>query len=156
MELVIKHFKELTTRELYDILKFRVSIFVVEQNCPYQEIDDLDLNAYHLYLSDNSNIIAYLRVFKYDEYKNKYLSNSKTIYNTAAIGRVASSIRREGYATQLLNTAIDLVKTKFNVSTIILEAQVYASKLYEQVGFRKCSVEFLEDGIPHIQIMLNC
>ena len=65
MELVIKHFKELTTRELYDILKFRVSIFVVEQNCPYQEIDNLDLDAYHLYLSDNSNIIAYLRVFKY-------------------------------------------------------------------------------------------
>ena len=156
MELVIKHFNELTTRELYDILKFRVSIFVVEQNCPYQEIDELDLDAYHMYLSDNSNIIAYLRVFKYNEYKNKYLSSSETVFNTAAIGRVAVSIRRKGYATQLLNHAIDLVKAKFGVSCIILEAQVYASKLYEQVGFTKCSEEFLEDGIPHIQMILNC
>ena len=156
MELVIKHFNELTTRELYDILKFRVSVFVVEQNCPYQEIDELDLDAYHMYLSDNSNIIAYLRVFKYNEYKNKYLSSSETVFNTAAIGRVAVSIRRKGYATQLLKHAIDLVKAKFDVSCIILEAQVYASKLYEQVGFTKCSEEFLEDGIPHIQMILNC
>ena len=156
MELVIKHFNELTTRELYDILKFRVSVFVVEQNCPYQEIDELDLDAYHMYLSDNSNIIAYLRVFKYNEYKNKYLSSSETVFNTAAIGRVAVSIRRKGYATQLLKHAIDLVKAKFDVSCIILEAQVYASKLYEQVGFTICSEEFLEDGIPHIQMILNC
>ena len=156
MEIVIKHFNELSTRELYDILKLRVSVFVVEQNCPYQELDDNDIHAHHLYIKDEGRTLAYLRVFLNSEYKNSYLENAETIYNVAAIGRVVSSVRRKGYATTLLNEAIKLVKENFNTDSIILEAQVYAKELYEKVGFVQTTEEFLEDGIPHIQMMLKC
>ena len=155
-ELIVKHFNELTTNELYEIIKLRVSVFVVEQNCPYQELDGNDLDAYHLFLKDNDNILAYLRVFRCKEYKNAYLDNSETLFNVAAIGRVVSAERRKGYATMLLNAAVKLVKDMFNTNTIVLEAQVYASELYKKIGFVQTSDEFLEDGIPHIQMMLNC
>lgn len=156
MKLVINHFNDLTTKELYDILKLRVSVFVVEQNCPYQELDDKDLDAYHLYLKDDDKIVAYLRVFHCKEYKNSYLEHSAVLSNVASIGRVVSTERRQGYATQLLNAAIALVKDKLAVECIVIEAQVYASALYEKIGFVQASDEFLEDGIPHIQMTFNC
>ena len=84
MELVIKHFSELTLEELHDILKLRTEIFIVEQNCPYQDIDGADKVAYHLYLKENNEILAYLRV----------LPEGAT-YKEASIGRVVSARRRE-------------------------------------------------------------
>ena len=155
MELFIKHFDELTNSELYDILKLRNAIFIVEQNCPYQDMDDKDQNSYHLFLKDNGSIIACLRVIYHDEYKNAYMENAPVLRNVAAIGRVVSSVRRQGHATLLLREAIKLITEKFDVSTVTLEAQVYARALYEGVGFAQSSDEFLEDGIPHIQMMLN-
>ena len=155
MELCVKHFDELTNSELYDILKLRNAVFIVEQNCPYQDMDDKDQNSYHLFLRENGKIIACLRVIYHDEYKNAYMENAPVLKNVAAIGRVVSSVRRKGHATLLLKEAIKLISEKFDVVTVTLEAQVYARALYEGVGFAQSSDEFLEDGIPHIQMSLN-
>ena len=91
MELVIKKFDELTVNELYDILKLRVNVFVVEQECPYPEIDDKDQNAYHIWLRDEEGIAAYLRVL------DKGVS-----FEDAAVGRVISARRRKGFGTIVL------------------------------------------------------
>jgi ElaA protein len=144
MELVIKHFNELTLEELHDIYKLRVSIFIVEQNCPYQDIDGADKVAYHLYLKEDNEILAYLRV----------LPEGAT-YKEASIGRVVSARRREGLATRLLKEGIIVAKEKFDATTLTIGAQSYARKLYENVGFTQCSEEYLEDGIPHIHMSLN-
>lgn len=141
MKLLIKHFNELTTRELFLIYKLRVSVFVVEQNCPYQEVDDLDLNAYHILLMEENNIVAYARV-----YMEK---------GVAHIGRVIAVKRRCGYATKIVKKAIHVSKEKLKVDRIYLEAQVYAKSLYEKVGFVCVSEEFLIDNIPHIGMELS-
>lgn len=144
MELIIKHFDELTTKELFDIYKCRVSVFVVEQNCPYQEVDDADTVAYHVYLKDDEGIQAYARVLP-----------PHTTFEEASIGRVISKKRRCGLGTRIVEEAIKVVKDKFDVDQIKIEAQVYARKLYEKAGFKQTSEEFLEDGIPHIEMTLE-
>lgn len=145
MELVIKKFDELTVDELYDILKLRVDVFVEEQNCPYPEIDGKDQNAYHIWLKDEDGIVSYLRVL------DKGVS-----FEDAALGRVISAKRRKGYGTILLKEGIRIAKEKFGADKITIEAQVYARKFYENVGFKKVSEEFLEDEIPHILMTLEC
>lgn len=144
-KLNIKHFSELTVPELYEILKVRVNVFVVEQNCPYSELDDKDLNAYHLWLSDEKDEIkAYLRVL------DKGVS-----FSEAAIGRVLSLERRKGLASRLMKAGIKTAYEKFEADEIKLEAQVYAKALYEKLGFEVTSDEFLEDGIPHVEMLLK-
>ncbi len=142
MELVVKHFNELNTKELFDIYKLRVSVFVVEQNCPYQEIDDTDLVSYHMYYKDKDGIKAYLRIVP----KNVTMED-------ASIGRVISMDRRKGLGSKLLNEGIDFIKNKFNVNKIGIEAQVYAKTFYELQGFKQISDEFLIDDIPHIKML---
>ncbi len=139
MELILKHFRELTLDELADIYRLRVSVFVVEQNCPYQEIDAADKTAYHLYLKDEDGIQAYARVLP-----------PGTTFETCSIGRVLSKKRRCGLGTQIVNAAIAAAKEKFSADIITIEAQVYARSLYEKAGFIQISDEFLEEGIPHI------
>lgn len=145
MKLVVKKFHELTADELYSILKLRVDVFVVEQNCPYPEIDGKDREAYHVWLEDEDGIAAYLRVL------DKGVS-----FDDAAIGRVISARRRKGFGTIVLKEGIKVAKEKFGADKITIEAQVYARKFYENVGFRQVSEEFLEDGIPHIVMTLEC
>lgn len=142
MELIIKHFKDLTTNELFNIYKLRISVFVVEQNCPYQEVDDIDKNAYHLYLIEDNDILAYARVFSIDD-------------STMAIGRVIATRRRCGLGSNILQTAINLAKEQNLAKMIIIEAQTYAKPFYEKQGFYQISDEFLEDGIPHIKMKLD-
>lgn len=144
MELVIKHFKELTTEELFEIYKLRVSVFVVEQNCAYQDIDDADKVAYHVYFKDEDGIQAYIRVLP-----------QGTTYEDASIGRVISIKRRQGLATALLKEGIALAKEKFGANRLMIGAQTYARKLYEGVGFVQSSDEYIEDGIPHIHMILE-
>lgn len=144
MELTVKHFKELTPEELFDIYKLRVSVFVVEQKCPYQEIDDADKVAYHLWLKDEDGIEAYARVLP-----------QGTTFPTAAIGRVIAVKRRCGLGSKIVAAAVETAKEKFRADIITIEAQVYARSLYEKAGFRQTSEEFLEDGIPHIQMQLK-
>lgn len=139
MELVVKHFSELTAAELFEIYKLRVSVFVVEQNCPYQEVDEADLQAFHLYLKDDTGIQAYLRV----------LPKGAT-HDEVSIGRVIAVKRRCGFGTQIVKAGISVAKERFGAEKIVIGAQTYARVLYENVGFIQSGEEFLEDGIPHI------
>ena len=139
MQLFIKHFTELSTTELYAILKARQDVFVVEQNCPFPEIDGKDLDAYHLWLSDENGIAAYARVL------DRGIS-----FEEPAVGRVISLRRREGLGTRILQEGMRVAAEKYGAKAVMLEAQVYARKLYEKQGFVQVSEEFLEDGIPHI------
>ena len=107
MELIIKHFSELTTEELMQIYKLRIAVFVVEQNCPYQDIDGWDPHAYHLWLKDEEGIQAYLRVLP-----------QNTLYADASLGRVISMKRRCGLATRLLREGIALAREKFGAKQI--------------------------------------
>ena len=142
MNLIIKHFNELTTTELVDIYKLRVAVFVVEQNCPYQEVDEADKVSYHLWLEDEDGIEAYARVVppgvKFEE---------------ASIGRIIAKKRRCGLGTRIVKEAIKVAKDKFNEDTLKIEAQAYAKSLYEKCGFIQISQPFLEDGIPHIRML---
>ena len=144
MELTVKHFSELSAEELFEIYKLRVSVFVVEQKCPYQEVDDADRAAYHLWLQDADGIEAYARVLP-----------QGVTFETAAIGRVIAVKRRCGLGSKIVEAAIETAKNKFGADSITIEAQVYARSLYEKHGFRQTSEEFLEDGIPHIQMQLK-
>ena len=144
MELVIKNFSELSAEELFEIYKLRVSVFVVEQKCPYQEVDDADRTAYHLWLKDEEGMEAYARVLP-----------AGVTFPTAAIGRVIAVKRRCGLGSKIVEAAIDTAKTKLHANQITIEAQIYARSLYEKHGFQQTSEEFLEDGIPHIQMQLS-
>lgn len=144
MELITKRFEELTVGELYEIMKLRVDVFVVEQNCPYHELDGSDIKAIHLFLRDEDGIEAYLRVLPAGE-----------TFDTPAIGRVVVRKRRMGLGTQLVKAGIAAAVREFGAGEINLEAQVYARGLYEKCGFVQSSEEFVEDGIPHIRMTLR-
>ena len=144
MELVIKHFDSLSLTELYEILKLRSKVFVVEQTCAYNDIDDKDQNAYHMYLKDEEGIQAYLRVL-----------DKGVTFSCPSLGRVLTIKRRCGLATKLLEEGIEVAREKFHAKEIKIEAQIYARKLYEGVGFVQTSAEFMEDGIPHMEMTLS-
>lgn len=142
MELTIKHFSELTAQELYEIYHSRVAVFVVEQNCPYQEVDEADRHAYHLTLKENGKLLAYLRVVE-----------QNVLRKEVTIGRVLATERRRGYASRLLAEGIRVAEEQLHADKIIIEAQTYALPLYEKAGFVPVSEEFLEDGIPHVRML---
>lgn len=144
MKLVVKHFSDLSREEIFKIYKIRVEVFVVEQKCAYQEVDDFDKDSYHLWFEDEDEIIAYARV----------LPKGLTFPNES-IGRVLSVKRRMGFASLIVSEAIKVAKEKLKAKKITIEAQVYARKLYEKLGFKQRSEEFLEDGIPHIKMELD-
>ena len=146
MEIIVKRFEELTVDELYDILKLRVDVFVVEQNCPYPEIDGKDRFGFHVIMRDEQGIAAYLRALE-----------PGVSFPEAALGRVitAPDRRRCGLGSRLLEEGIRVVRQNMDTPGIRIEAQVYARAFYEAQGFVQTSGEFLEDGIPHIQMFLE-
>ncbi|MBQ2771305.1 MAG: GNAT family N-acetyltransferase [Methanocorpusculum sp.] len=144
MQLLVKHFTELSAAELYAILRARQDVFVVEQNCPFPEIDGKDLDAYHLWFEENGEILAYARVL-----------DRGVSFETPAVGRVISIRRREGLGSRILSEGIHIAREKYSAEAVMLEAQVYARKLYEKQGFVQVSEEFLEDGIPHILMRID-
>ena len=109
----------------------------------YQEVDDADKTAYHVWLRDGDGIQAYARVLP-----------CGAAFPKVAIGRVLAVKRRCGLGSRIVAAAIDTAKERLHADTITIEAQTYARKLYENFGFRQTSEEFLEDGIPHIQMQL--
>ena len=141
MELIVKTFSELSVDELYEIYKLRVSVFVVEQNCPYQEADDYDRVSLHVYLKNETGICAYIRILP----KN-------TVFDEVSIGRVIAVKRREGLGTRIVKEGIRIAHERFKTDVIMIEAQTYVKSLYEKLGFEQISDEFLEDGIPHIKM----
>ena len=102
MEIVVKHFKELTLEELYEILKIRAEVFVVEQKCAYQDLDDIDKDCYHVYMQEEDKMVGYLRVID----KEKRLDE-------VSLGRVISLKRRCGVGTALMKAGITVAKEKY-------------------------------------------
>ena len=144
MEVIIKEFKELTAEELYEILKLRINIFIVEQNCPYEECDDKDKNSYHLYLKEDDKILAYLRVVK------KGIS-----YDEISIGRVVvnSKYRGQNLGRELMIKAINFITEKLKEKDIRISAQLYLEEFYKSFGFKSVTEQYLEDNIPHIEML---
>lgn len=141
MRLEAKFFDELSPTEVYEILKVRAQIFVVEQNCAYQDIDDVDYESLHIFYKSGEKITAYLRAFRKDE-------------KTIQLGRVLTVEHGKGLGGELLKNAIEIVEEKLKPEKIYIEAQTYATGFYEREGFAVCSDEFLEDGIPHVKMEL--
>lgn len=144
MNLIVKRFEELTVQELYEIFRLRVEVFVVEQKCIYQEVDGKDKRAYHVWLEEDGRILAYLRV-----------PDAGVSYDEVSIGRVIAAKRRQGYGSRIVEEGIRVAKEKLGAKAIRIEAQTYARSLYEKLGFVQTSEEFLDDGIPHIQMLLE-
>lgn len=144
MEEIVKHFDELTAIELYEIMQARAEVFIVEQNCAYQDLDGVDKEAYHVFLKEDGKLVAYLRVVD----KGKRL-------NEVSIGRVISLKRRCGLGSNLMKLGLRVAKEKFNAEKIMIGAQVQAKPFYESVGFRQISGEYLEDGIPHVYMIFD-
>ena len=144
MELIVKHFSELSADELFEIYKLRFTVFVVEQTCIYQDVDDFDKAAYHLWLRDEDGIQAYARVLP-----------AGATFPEVSLGRVIAVKRRCGLGTQIVRAAIKTAVDRLNADVITIEAQVYAKDLYGQLGFHETSEEFIEDGIPHVQMQLD-
>lgn len=145
MKTIIKSFAQLTNEELYEILKLRIEVFIVEQNCPYQDIDGLDRQCLHAYLQDDDGVIqAYVRILP-----------PGLKFTVASIGRVISCTRRQGLGTKIMKTAISYIFDNYATANIMIEAQVYAKNFYELLGFVCCSDIFLEDDIPHVRMILN-
>lgn len=142
----IKRFKELSTSEWYDLLQLRSRVFVVEQNCVYQDVDGKDENALHLLGIANGKIEVYSRLFKPGDY-----------FENAAIGRVVISpeFRNKKLGHQLMQNAIAAIEECFGTKEITISAQLYLKNFYETQGFVQVSEEYLEDGIPHIEMLRN-
>lgn len=144
MNCQIKKFSELTTKELYEILKVRAEVFVVEQNCVYQDLDSKDEVSYHLFIEDNREVVAYLRILP----KN-------TSYPEIAIGRVLTKAthRKKGLSKEMVQKAIDFIIDILEEKAIRISAQRYLQKFYESFGFESTSDIYLEDGIEHIEML---
>ena len=144
MKPIVKYFNELTTTELYEILKSRAEIFVVEQNCIYQDLDDKDYHSLHIFYESEGKVVAYLRAFIKD-----------SVTNLVQIGRVLTLTHGIGLGGKLLKESISIIQKEMNPSSIYIEAQCYATGFYEREGFVISSDEFLEDGIPHVEMILD-
>lgn len=140
-----KKFEELSPVELYAIMRLRIEVFVVEQNCPFQDADNKDQKAVHLMGWYNDELVAYTRLF------NKGMS-----YQEASIGRVVTShiARGSGIGKQLMQKSISLLYTLYGVQPIRIGAQFYLKKFYESLGFQQTSEIYLEDNIEHIEMLL--
>lgn len=143
MTFQVKTFNDLTKDELYKILQLRSEVFVVEQDCVYQDIDFKDQKALHVIGIKNDKIIAYTRLFK----PGAYFKNS-------SIGRVLvdEKERQYGYGHDLMKVSIEAIKHYFNETKITISAQKYLIKFYETHQFKQIGEEYLEDGIPHIRM----
>jgi ElaA protein len=147
MNTVIKNFSELSTEEIYNILKLRSEVFVVEQNCVYQDIDEKDQKATHLFIEKNNEIIAYTRIFKKGDY---YEENP-------SIGRVVVSKKERGknLGKEIMLNSIEFIKKELEGRKIELSAQKYLDKFYKDLDFYSEGEDYLEDGIPHQRMFYN-
>lgn len=139
----IKRFNELSLPELYSILQLRSEVFVVEQNCVYQDLDGKDNKALHLIGTFKNEIVAYVRIFKPGDY-----------FEQASIGRVVvkQKYRDRKWGYDLMQKAIEVTKSELNETSITISAQLYLQKFYENLGFVKTSEVYLEDNIEHIKM----
>jgi len=146
LQIITKTFSELSTNELYAILQLRSEVFVVEQDCVYQDVDFKDQKALHVIGFKNDKIVAYTRIFKPGDYFKK-----------ASIGRVVvtKNERINKYGYQIMEASIQAIETFYNEKEIKISAQKYLKQFYESLGFKMIGEEYLEDGIPHIAMLKN-
>ncbi|MBR6928167.1 MAG: GNAT family N-acetyltransferase [Methanobrevibacter sp.] len=144
MDCFLKKFNELSLDELYGIIKLRLEVFVVEQDCVYQDLDDKDQVSYHLFLKDNDEIIAVLRIIP-----------ENVSYDEMAIGRliVKKPYRGRGLSKMMMEKAIEFITSDLGKDRIRLSGQAYLTDFYIGLGFRKVSDEYLEDGIKHFEFL---
>ena len=144
LQIQVKKFNELTIDQLYELLQLRSQVFVVEQDCVYQDIDSKDQKSLHILGLKNNKIIAYTRIFKPGDY-----------FNEASIGRVVvtENERKFKYGHQIMKASIAAIAAHFNTATIIISAQTYLKKFYNNLGFNQIGDGYLEDGIPHIKML---
>lgn len=143
MNIEIKEFLDFDVKGLYNLMKLRVEVFVVEQKCPYLELDGKDEQSIHFLIKDHEELIAYLRILP-----------AGLSYREVSIGRVLVSekYRKRGYGRELMNKALDYIKEN-NLGDIRISAQDYLRGFYESLGFKKISEVYLEDNIPHIEML---
>ena len=143
MELILhsKRFDQLTADELYELLRLRSEVFVVEQNCVYQDMDGDDQDAVHLWLTEGGKVVALCRVCP-----------AGTHMREVSVGRVITTERGKGYGRRIMLEGIAAAREHFHAKVIEIEAQEYAKGFYEQVDFRQSSDPFMLDGIPHIKM----
>ncbi|WP_281541764.1 GNAT family N-acetyltransferase [Maribacter aestuarii] len=144
MNISIKAFEELQTEELYDILQLRSAVFVVEQDCVYQDLDGKDKRALHVIGKKENKVVAYTRIFGPGDY-----------FNEASIGRVVveQKERKYGYGKQIMEASIKAIQDEYNVDIIKLSAQTYLKNFYTDLGFVSVGEPYLEDGIPHVAMV---
>ena len=136
-----KRFDQLTVDELYELLRIRSEVFVVEQNCVYQDLDRDDQEAVHLWLTEGGKVVALCRVCP-----------AGTHMREVSVGRVITTERGKGYGKRIMLVGIAAAREHFHAKVIEIEAQEYAKGFYEQVGFRQSSDPFMLDDIPHIKM----
>lgn len=145
MTWAFKRFNELDLKELYDILALRTAIFVVEQDCPYQECDGKDFDSIHVIgRDDQGKLVAYLRIL-----------DPGISYEERSIGRVVvdQEARGKAYGKALLKEALDYMTETYGTCPIRISAQAYLIAFYQSFGFEIVSEEYLEDGIPHVEML---
>ncbi len=142
MDFKVKWFDEMTSSEIYEILKARAEIFVVEQDVAYQDLDGIDYDSLHCYFHDDGKVLAYLRAFRLDA-------------STIKLGRVLTLNHGRGMGRELMQNAIEAVKTNFVFGKILISAQKHAIGFYEKFGFKVNSDVYLEDGIEHVSMELS-
>ena len=145
MDLQVIHYSSLTKNQLYQLLYLRIKIFVVEQNCPYQELDDLDKISYHVLGTIDQTLISIGRIVPNEKEKQ------------ILIGRIAvnDNHRKNGYALKMMNEIIYFININFSNFEIALSAQTYLKEFYISLGFKAHGETYLEDGIPHIYMIKN-
>lgn len=146
LNIKIKAFNELKLQELYDLLQLRSEIFVVEQDCVYQDLDGKDDIAIHVLGFKDNKLIAYTRIFKTKDY-----------FEEASIGRVVVSMkeRHNKYGYDIMRASIEYIEQKLNQKIIRISAQTYLKSFYNNLGFYEIGEGYLEDGIPHISMLKN-
>lgn len=146
IDIKVKTFQELTTQELYDVLQLRSEVFVVEQNCVYQDVDGKDQKALHVLGYKEEQLVAYTRVFKPGYY-----------FDEASIGRVVvkDTERQHQFGYDIMHASIEAIKTHYHETRIKISAQTYLKHFYNNLEFFEVGAEYLEDGIPHISMIKN-
>ncbi len=144
LQFKIKRFNGFSVSELYKCLQLRSEVFVVEQNCVYQDVDGKDQKALHLFAEYDDEIVAYCRIFGAGDY-----------FDTPSIGRVvvSAAYRDKKWGHLLLQEAIKAITDNYGTASITISAQLYLKKFYEAHGFKQLGEGYLEDDIPHIKMI---
>jgi ElaA protein len=145
MKWIVKHFSELSREELYEAIRLRLAVFSIEQNCPYQDADGKDQRSFHLWMEDEKKeMLAYSRIVE-----------PGVSYKEVSIGRVvtAQAVRGSGAGRELMKRSIGFIEKKYGMVPIRISAQCYLKKFYKEFNFEVIGEEYIEDHIPHVEML---